>query len=415
MSVFDGLVGQPAVRQLLERAATHSAGHAWLFTGPPGSGRSLAARMLAAALECTGETPGCGECQACTMVMAGGHPDVELVATTGVSISIAKTREVVTRSYEAPSVGRYRIIIIEDADRMSENTTNVLLKALEEPPESTVWMLCTPSQDDVLPTIRSRCRHAGLVVPPAEEVAELLMRTEGVDHEQAIVAARAAQSHIGRARGLLSDEGTWEDRRKVLEAAAGIRNVHDAVVAAEQVRAIIDESKQREEEKRDNEVEAMRAAQREAQGRGAAVRSGSGSKRGARKGDLEDDPRVIELRRSLGIEDGAKIPREYRKVIKDFRDELERQRRRSERDGIDRVMIDLLSLYRDVLTVQYGADVPLMNLDFEKEIRRIAAESDVAQSLRRIEAIGQARERLEANVTPLLALEAMMVALMPSR
>lgn len=410
MSVFDGLVGQAGARQLLERAAANSPGHAWLFTGPPGSGRSLAARMLAAALECTGEPLGCGECQACRMVMAGGHPDVELVSATGVSISIAQTRDIVSRSYDAPSMGRRRVIIVEDADRMSENTTNVLLKALEEPPESTVWMLCTPSPDDVLPTIRSRCRHVGLVVPPAEDVAELLVATEGVSYERALIAARAAQSHIGRARGLIRDEGAWEDRRTVLTAAVGIRNVHDAVVAAEQVLKILEESKQREAERRENEVEAMRAAQAQAQRQGATVRSGSG--RAAR---LEDDPRIVELRRSLGIPDGAKVPREYSKVIKDFRDELERQRRRRERDGIDRVMIDLLSLYRDVLTVQHGVEVPLVNPDFEKEIQAIAAASDVPQSLRRIEVINEARERLRGNAAPQLTLEAMMIGLMPSR
>ena len=191
MSVFDDLVGQAAVRAQLERAAIaardlaerttdgeadrdSAMSQAWLITGPPGSGRSLAARAFAAALQCTGPAPGCGRCRACRTVMEGKHPDVEHVATEGVVITVDQTRDLVGRSFVSPGSGAWRVVIVEDADRMAERTTNVLLKAIEEPPPFTVWMLCTPSPEDVMTTIRSRCRGVALAVPPASDVAALL-------------------------------------------------------------------------------------------------------------------------------------------------------------------------------------------------------------------------------------------------
>ncbi len=429
MNVFDGLVGQEAVRRQLERAvkdAGSAMSHAWLFTGPPGSGRSQAARMFAAALQCAGERPGCGECAECRATLAGGHPDVELVSASGVTMAIEQVREVVSRSFDAPGTGRWRIVIVEDADRMAENTTNVLLKALEEPPPSTVWMLCTTSPDDVLPTIRSRCRHAALVVPPAEKVAELLVGEGGVEPERALAVAYASQSHIGRARGLVRDAGAWEDRRAVLSLALGLRTTSDAVAAAARVLEILEVSREREAERLANQAEALEAAQRAAEARGADLaRGGTGAKgvkkpgkpgrATSKKKSSVEDARLDELLRSLGLEAGEKVPRGFQKIVADFRKELERQGKRVERDGIDRVMIDLLSLYRDFLIVQYSAQVPLVNSDFEEEIRAAATKSGPDQSLRRVEAISLARERLRGNVTPLLALEAMMVSLLPSR
>ena len=278
MSVFDDLVGQVAVRTQLERAAfaarqqveragqdaaassdlhglsdalelgteselssTRSApssmSQAWLFTGPPGSGRSVAARAFAAALQCTGPVPGCGQCQGCLSTMAGTHPDVEIMATSGVTITVEQTRSMVGRSYVSPSVGSWRIIIVEDADRMAERTTNVLLKAIEEPPGSTVWMLCTPSPDDVMTTIRSRCRNVSLVVPSASDVAELLVRRDGVAPETALVAAKAAQSHIGMARALATNPEVAGQRAKTLREALSIRGAGDAVLAAQRLLA----------------------------------------------------------------------------------------------------------------------------------------------------------------------------------
>lgn len=393
MSVFDSLIGQVAVCRQLERAAsergTAAMSHAWLLTGPPGSGRSLAARALAAALQCeSAETAGCGQCQQCRTVMSGSHPDVTLMNAEGVTITVEETRALVTESYETPASGRYRIIIVEDADRMSERTTNVLLKAIEEPPAFTVWMLCTPSLDDVLPTIRSRCRHVGLVVPPASEVADFLV-SQGADAKQALVAAQAAQSHIGRARGLVHDAGAWEDRQAILREATSLRSVGDAVYAAANIMEII-----------------KNAAERDSDGDDSASKGGRGKKN-------SDDPELAEFKRQLGIAEGQNVPPALRKQVRDFEERLKKRRTRQSRDSLDRVMVDLLSLYRDVLIVQLGSDVPVMNVDFEDDIRRMANESTPEQNVRRIEAIGQARERLAGNVAPLLTLEAMMIALRP--
>ncbi|PWF27070.1 DNA polymerase III subunit delta' [Ancrocorticia populi] len=384
MSVFDELAGQAAAREQLERAAAasrldradSSMTQAWLFTGPPGSGRSNAARALAASLECTGPVPGCGECSACRNVMAGNHPDVEIVATHGVTITVDQTRSLVGGSYMAPGVGRWRVIIVEDADRMAERTTNVLLKAIEEPPPTTIWILCTPSPEDVMQTIRSRCRGVNLVVPAAEDVADLLVRRDGVDPAVAIVAARAAQSHIGRARALALDPQAGEQRQATLRAALSVRGAADAIIGAQRIMNV-----------------AVDVA---------------GSKAGTSK-----DEDIAELKRSLGIEDGARVPPAVRAQIREVEEEHKRRATRAKRDELDRAMVDILSIFRDVLTVQLGADIALVNADFSRGIEALAEASTPEQSVERMDAIALARKRLAGNVDPLLAVEAMMMAFRP--
>jgi DNA polymerase-3 subunit delta' len=225
MSVWDDVVGQPEAVAVLQRAASDPAAmtHAWLLTGPPGSGRSVAARAFAAALQCTEADgsggAGCGRCQACTTTLAGSHPDLTVVATEKVVITIDEVRGLIMSAARTPAAGRYRVIVVEDADRMAERTTNVLLKSIEEPPPHTVWVLCAPSAQDVLPTIRSRCRSVALRVPPARDVAELLVRRDGVDPAIALQAAQAAQSHVGLARRLARDPEARRRRDAVLDAA----------------------------------------------------------------------------------------------------------------------------------------------------------------------------------------------------
>src|SRR5947208_4534566 len=191
-SVWDDLVGQHSAVEVLRSAAwaareihegrepaPGAMTHAWLFVGPAGSGRSVAARAFAAALQCEREGAlGCGDCAACRTVLAGSHPDVRLVIPEGLSISVAETRELVQRSARLPAMGRWQVVIIEDADRLGERAFNALLKAIEEPSARTVFMLCTPSTrpDDVAVTIRSRCRLVPLRTPPAEAVAGVLER-----------------------------------------------------------------------------------------------------------------------------------------------------------------------------------------------------------------------------------------------
>lgn len=393
MSVFDDLVGQAAVRAQLERAAIaardlaerttdgeadrdSAMSQAWLITGPPGSGRSLAARAFAAALQCTGPAPGCGRCRACRTVMEGKHPDVEHVATEGVVITVDQTRDLVGRSFVSPGSGAWRVVIVEDADRMAERTTNVLLKAIEEPPPFTVWMLCTPSPEDVMTTIRSRCRGVALAVPPASDVAALLVRREGVAPEEALRAARAAQSHVGRARALATDSAVRRERDLLIGEALAIRGTADAVLAAHRVHA-----------------QAV-----------AAAKKATGDR---------FEREEAELKRTLGIGEGARIPPAARAQLRELAENQKRRTTRAQRDELDRAMIDLLSFYRDVLTVQLGAGVDLVNQDFDEGIRAVAAESDPGQSVRRMDAIAQARTRLGGNVAPLLVLEAMMVALRP--
>ena len=393
MSVFDDLVGQAAVRAQLERAAIaardlaerttdgeadrdSAMSQAWLITGPPGSGRSLAARAFAAALQCTGPAPGCGRCRACRTVMEGKHPDVEHVATEGVVITVDQTRDLVGRSFVSPGSGAWRVVIVEDADRMAERTTNVLLKAIEEPPPFTVWMLCTPSPEDVMTTIRSRCRGVALAVPPASDVAALLVRRDGVAPEEALRAARAAQSHVGRARALATDSAVRRERDLLIGEALAIRGTADAVLAAHRVHA-----------------QAV-----------AAAKKATGDR---------FEREEAELKRTLGIGEGARIPPAARAQLRELAENQKRRTTRAQRDELDRAMIDLLSFYRDVLTVQLGAGVDLVNQDFDEGIRAVAAESDPGQSVRRMDAIAQARMRLGGNVAPLLVLEAMMVALRP--
>ncbi len=379
MTVWDEVVGQEAAVDVLQRAAgdTRSMTHAWLLTGPPGSGRSVAARAFAAALQC--EQGGCGACHQCTTTLAGTHPDLTVVATDQVTIRIEEVRSLIGTAARTPSLGRFRVIVVEDADRMIERTTNVLLKAIEEPPAHTVWVLCAPSVQDVLPTIRSRCRAVPLRVPPPEAVAELVVRRDGADPTVALAAARAAQSHVGLARRLARDPEARGRRSAVLDVARRIRGVGDAVLAAGE---LVDVAK--------------------------AEAASSTSER--------DATERAELMRALGAQDGATLPPRLRSQVRQLEEDQKRRATRRQRDVLDRSMVDLLSLYRDVLVMQLGADVDLINgLDPNDlaVVRSLAADSTPEQTVRRMDAIGVARERLGSNVAPLLAMEALAIALRP--
>ncbi|OMH23505.1 DNA polymerase III subunit delta' [Tersicoccus phoenicis] len=378
MSVWDELQGQAPVVSALRRAAGQAAPtHAWLFTGPPGSGRSNAARAFAAALQC--EQPavvdrGCGHCRACHTVLAGTHADVTRVATDKVTISIAEVRALIARAQDKPSSGRWRIVVIEDADRMVERTTNVLLKAIEEPPPRTIWMFCAPSPADVIVTIRSRCRPVGLRIPPVDDVAALLTRRDGVDEDTARTVARMAQSHIGVARRLARDPATRTRRDEIVTLPLRLTNVSGAVRAAGTL---------------------MEVAQADAEAASAA-------RNAAEK---------AELLTALGLADEGKVPPAVRSQLKHLADEQKRRATRSQRDALDRAMTDLTTFYRDVLVLQLGARSDLVNGHLDAALRDFAAGSSPETTLRRIDAIAAARERLAANVAPLLALEAMTVSL----
>jgi len=381
MSVWDEVVGQgPAVAVLARAAAAARAGtvgmtHAWLLTGPPGSGRSVAARAFAAALAC--EDPvevGCGTCTGCRTARTGAHADTTVFVTEHTWIRRADVEPLIATAQRRPSVAPWRVIVVEDADRLNETSGNVLLKTIEEPPPRTVWVLCAPAVDDVLQTIRSRARHVPLRIPPADAVAELLVRRDGVDPAMAAFAARAAQSHVGLARRLARDEGARIRRREVLRLPQRLRGVGDAIVAAGEL------------------VEV------------AAEEAGSSTVE-------RDAVEKAELLRALGADGTAPA---VRAQVRQLEEDQKRRARRHQTDTLDRALVDLLGLLRDVLVVQLGAPVDLVNADMAGDVRDMARAATPEETLRKADAVNLARERLGQNVAPLLAIEALALSLRPS-
>jgi DNA polymerase-3 subunit delta' len=383
VSLYDRLVGQAHVVELLRHSVVgaqqtldghpgHAMTHAWLFTGPPGSGRSTAARIFAAALQCP--DGGCGECQACHTALRGTHADVHVVSTEGLSIKVDEVRELVLEASAAPTQGRWRVIIIEDADRLTDQANNALLKTLEEPVPHTVWLLCAPSVEDLLPTIRSRTRQVQLVTPDDQAVADHLVQHDGVDPAIAAFAARASQGHIGRARGLATDEQTRLRRSEVLALPLKLHDLGQCMTGAQD---LIDAAEAL--------AEVITAAR--------------------------DDDEREGLARALGVENPKRVPHWARTQFKDLREAQKARQKRGVRDALDRALLDLASFYRDVLMVQSGASVALVNAELRHDINRLATDSTADGTLRRIEAIGVARERIQGNAAPQLAVENLMLTL----
>ncbi len=368
--------GQDAAVDTLRGAASDPAAlsHAWLITGPPGSGRSTLAYAFAAAL--IADDP--GDEATMRQVLARTHPDVTALRTDKVIITIAEARALVERSYFAPSAGRYRVIIVEDADRMVERTSNVLLKALEEPPEQTVWILCAPSEADLLPTIRSRVRSLRLREPDVADVARLITLRTGVDESIAEQAARHAQRHIGMAQRLATDDAARRRRDETLRAVIGVRGVNDAVdVAGRIIQAATDDAK------------ALTAE------RDAAERA--------------------TLLRTVGIAEGQAVPPALRGQISALEDDQKKRATRSLRDGIDRVLTDLQSMFRDVVMLQFGVDHELINRELREELAALAAAWPATRTLIVLDHLADTRQSLERNVAPLLALESLLVTVTSGR
>jgi DNA polymerase III subunit delta' len=384
VSVWDAVVGQTVVPELRRTVADASAilagdstagaamTHAWLFTGPPGSGRSVVARAFAAALECP--NGGCGSCAECRDVRNRTHPDVADVVTDGLSIKIRQIRDLVPRAALKPSRGRWQIVVVEDADRLGEDAADAILLSVEEPPPRTIWMLCAPTPEDIVATIRSRCRMVTLRTPPYDQVADHLVRTVGASPELAAFAARAAQGHIGRARALATDEEARTRHRDVLRLPFMLADLRTCLDAAA---ALVEAAK----------VDAERWC------------------------DELDAREIDELKQALGVGTTGRRPRSSEAALKELERDQRLRRTRVQRDSIDRALVDVLALYRDVLVRQLGAGVDLVNEEVRPSIDRMAAGSTPESTLRRMEAVVAAREALEANAAPLLALEAMTLSL----
>ncbi|GAA2377851.1 DNA polymerase III subunit delta' [Dactylosporangium salmoneum] len=392
--IFDELIGQPDAVATLSRAveaadaivrgdAPDAAGqqamtHAWLFTGPPGSGRSVAARTFAAALQCP--NGGCGNCQACHTALGGTHADVRFVVPEGLSIAVGEMRALVLRAASSPTQGRWQVLLVEDADRLTEAAGNALLKAVEEPPPRTVFLLCTPSThpDDVSVTIRSRCRVVPLRQPPADAIATVLHRRDGIDEPTATWAAAAAQGHVGRALRLARDPQARTRRDAVLAVPRRLTGIGAAFDAAS---ALI-EAAEAEAAATVAEVDAKeRSALETALGAGGTGKGAAGAVRGS-AGQLKDLERRQKSRAT-----------------------------RAQRDALDRALVDLAGFYRDVLAHSFAADVAPVHGDID-ELAGAAAEKWTPEStLRRLESVLECRVAIEANVKPRIAVEAMMLSL----
>ncbi|MBU2693828.1 DNA polymerase III subunit delta' [Pimelobacter sp. 30-1] len=378
MSVWDTLVGQkPTVAALEKAVAGQGMTHAWLFTGPPGSGRSNAAIAFAAALQCDqgGRGPDCPDtCHTCHTVLAGSHADVSVIRTQKLSIGVDEVRDLVRRASLSPMGDRWQILIVEDADRLTEQACNALLKAIEEPNGRTIWMLCAPTVEDVLPTIRSRCRLVTLATPTTEEVAGFL-QARGVEAGRASYAARASQGHIGRARALAFDDDVSRRRQEVVSMPVRLTTLGRCM--------------------------------------DAATRLASAAKDEADAITAELDAREkVDLDAAYGVVERGRRPREYGPALAALEKGQRTRAKRRHLDVVDRGLTDLMSVYRDAIALATGAPGELVNEDIREQVQTIVETSTPELNLRRIGWIFAAREQmLEFNVPVALALESMMVAL----
>jgi DNA polymerase-3 subunit delta' len=380
-ALFGDIIGQERAVEILQKAvvAAHardgsqSMVQSWLFTGPPGSGRSHVALAFAAALLC--DTGGCGSCHSCHLAKRGSHPDLEVIRTEGLSLKIDEVREIIARASWEPSSSRFRVVVIEDAERLTESAANALLKAIEEPGVRTIWLLCSPTIEDVLPTIRSRCRQIALVTPSTAAVAALLIREEHAPTEIAEFAARASQGHIGRARFLVKEPESRARRDEVITFALELSDVAGAMAGAARLM----------------EIAGLEAASEASE---------------------RDEIEREELATALGAGGSGKgTPSGSSKALKDLEKEQKSRVTRATRDSIDRALLDIATAYRDVLSVQMGASGgrELINEHLRGEIEKRAASSDSEGVMKRWEEIMATRRTLKFNVAPLLALEALFL------
>ena len=383
MSVWDSLVGQQPVIDMLSRIAQGDPGQitqSWLICGPPGSGRSNMARAFAAALESPDHGMNDEPTRVTQQVLAGTHPDVTVLTTNKVTIGIDQVREIITTSEQMPATAPWRIIIIEDVDRMLERTTNVLLKEIEEPAEHCIWLLCAPSAQDVLPTIRSRTRIVNLAVPSTQAVAGFLTSTTNVEPKVAQRAARLAEGHIGIAKLYATDERVMSDRDELVVGVLNLARASDAVLLAG---SLIDNAK--------------------AQAEADASRITAGQE--------------AEFRRINGLAPNDRIPPKLRGAFNQIakKDDVKRLVTRRTRDVLDRALNSIASIYRDVAVLQNNAEdsVGLINLENRSPIAELSVRLNRAGAVTRLDEVAHARKRLAGNGNPLLVFESLFCALIP--
>ena len=387
--VFGRLVGQHDVEQSLRAAALSARGdssgsdmtHAWLFTGPPGSGRSVAALCFAAALQCTSDgEPGCGQCHACTTTMAGTHGDVRRIIPDGLSISVKGMREIVNIASRRPTTGRWQVIVVEDADRLTEGAANALLKVVEEPPDRTVILLCAPTTDpeDMSVTLRSRCRHLALVTPSVESIAQVLIGRDGLAPEQARFAASISGGHVGRARRLATDDVARDERARSLRLAFDAASASTAYKAAENlVKSIESETKTLFTDVKERELEELKVSL----GGGGTGKGTAGTLRG-----------------SAGL-------------IKELEARQKSRDTRAKRDLLDRTLIDLAGMYRDALSYALGSSSTSTHPDMAERASDLASRTSPEGLLKCIEAVLACREAVDFNVKLQWALDAMVASI----
>jgi DNA polymerase-3 subunit delta' len=380
-SVFDDLVGQEHIIDILQGAVAASRTgeesqemtHAWVFTGPPGSGRSSAAVAFAQALICPNN--GCGTCSDCNAAKTSGHPDVEIIRTEGLSIKVEEVRELLSRVAWAPSMGGWRVVVMEDADRLTESAANALLKAIEEPGTRTVWLLCAPTLHDVLPTIRSRCRHLQLRTPSLEAVTKVLIKRDNIAPGMADFAARVSQGHIGRAKYLATNESVRSNRKLIMQLPLHLGSLAAAFQAAQTLVDIATaEANTSSDERDEKEIEKLQ----EAYGKGATGR---------------------------GMATGGA------KAVKELEKEQKSRSTRMVRDSIDGALLDIATFYRDVMMVQSGDIESMINTDMREEIESYAASHPHHSTILKIKALMDARTNLARNAAPLVTCEALMCQL----
>ena len=383
MSVWDSLVGQKPVIDMLSRIAQGDPSQitqSWLICGPPGSGRSNMARAFAAALESPDHGMSAEPTRVTQQVLAGTHPDVTVLTTNKVTIGIDQVREIITTSEQMPATAPWRIIIIEDVDRMLERTTNVLLKEIEEPAEHCIWLLCAPSAQDVLPTIRSRTRIVNLAVPSTQAVAGFLTSTTNVEPKVAQRAARLAEGHIGIAKLYATDERVMSDRDELVVGVLNLARASDAVLLAGN---LIDNAK--------------------AQAEADANRITAGQE--------------AEFRRINGLAPSDRIPPKLRGAFNQIakKDDVKRLVTRRTRDVLDRALNSIASIYRDVAVLQNNAEdsVGLINLENRSSITELSVRLNRACAVTRLDEVAHARKRLAGNGNPLLVFESLFCALIP--